>query len=83
MTEAATSQAPNPVCDGVACGTKGLQALYVHLHTGEIATVTGVTRVEVTDTVIVFRRGNEAPVSFPRNAVYFTCCDKDQAPPQF
>jgi hypothetical protein len=53
--------------------------MYVHLHNGGV----DVVHVAVTDDAIVFDRGELPAVTYPRAAVYFTCCERDQAPPQF
>jgi hypothetical protein len=56
------------------------ETLYVHLHDGRIVAVDDVSGVMVTDTAIVFLQGAEASVSYPRSAVYFTCCSHNQPP---
>jgi hypothetical protein len=45
--------------------------------------IVDVVHVAVTDDAIVFDRGELPAVTYPRAAVYFTCCERDQAPLQF
>jgi hypothetical protein len=57
--------------------------MYPHLHNGRVEVIVDVAQVAVTDDAIVFDRGELPAVTYPRAAVYFTCCERDQAPPQF
>jgi hypothetical protein len=58
------------------------RTFYVHLNTGEIAEIDKVSGLEVTDDVITFLRGGDAPLSYRRDAVFFACCDRDRPPSQ-
>lgn len=57
--------------------------MFVHLHSGDVVPVTGVTDLEVTDTRLILQREARMPVTFPRSDVYYACCESDMAPPQF
>jgi hypothetical protein len=72
----------SPPCGETGC-VERLETLYIHLLNGDVEVVTEVSGVEVTDDAIVFRRNGHMPVTYRRNAVYFTCCDRNQQPPQF
>jgi len=79
----ATNGIRTPICDNPACGLNRPETFYVHLHDGCVDVITDVTRIEVTDQSILFERGDLPTVTYPRTAVYFTCCQRDQPPPQF
>ena len=70
-------------CEHPADGTGEPRTFYVHLQNGTIVPVRDVTDLEVTDTSIVLIGGPHGPVSYPRDDVYFACCDGDIEPPQF
>jgi hypothetical protein len=58
--------------------------MYVHLLSGIVKEVPGVTGIEVTQSQVVLSRGQgETPVVFPRWDVYFACCDVDHEPSPF
>jgi hypothetical protein len=84
MNETALPEPPGALlCDPTRCPAGASGSYYVHLNEGEVVPITGVTRVEVTPRGILFHRRSNASVTFPREAVYFTCCQRDQSPPQF
>ena len=79
----ATNGTRTPVCDNPACADDRPETLYVHLNNGQVKTISDVETVTVTDAEIVFQRHELKPVTYPRSDVYFTCCQREQAPPQF
>ena len=56
--------------------------IYVHLMSGEVVTLSGITQLELTDYDIELRRLGLPPVRFPRSEVFFTTANPDDAPPQ-
>jgi hypothetical protein len=55
--------------------------IYVHLMNGEVVTLDGVVKLELTDHDIELKRRGMAPVRFPRSEVFFTTASADDTPP--
>jgi hypothetical protein len=74
----------NEVLESQACQNckqaVGTRTLYVHLCSGRVEAVQGVSDVEVTQLEIILLRGPAAPAVFPRRSVFYTCCDVDASP---
>jgi hypothetical protein len=59
---------------------EGPQTVFVHLCSGKVKEVEGVTEVEVTQAQVILRRGDEQPATFLRQDVYFACCEEGEQP---
>jgi hypothetical protein len=70
-------------CEAEDCEAVAPRSYYVHLADGEVAVVTGVTSLQVSDSAITILRGGLASTPFPRSSVYFTWCTKNAPPPPF
>jgi ribosomal protein L37AE/L43A len=79
MTESRSTATPQ-VCETCADETARRRTMYVHLCSGAVQEVAGVSEVHLTETGVVFLRGKQARVVFPRRDVYFACCDPDTPP---
>jgi hypothetical protein len=66
-------------CD--PCPKAGIaRTMYVHLCSGKVIEVDGVTSLRVTLSEVILERGSEATSVFARRDVYFACCDPDEPP---
>ncbi len=70
----------NPVCQECVQASEAVRTMYVHLCSGEVKEITGVTEIHVTQSQVVLQRGEAAPVVFRRRDVYFACCDANEQP---
>jgi hypothetical protein len=52
--------------------------MYVHLCSGKVKEIAGVTGVRVTQSQLVLERGDEDSVVVPRRDVYYACCNADE-----
>ena len=79
MTESTASETPQlcETCEGEAALPR---TMYVHLCSGKIEAVDGVSEVHLSDTEVVFLRDGQAAVVIPRREVYYACCDPDTQP---
>ena len=68
--------AETPVCQ--KCAQHDGHTMYVHLCSGKVQEIAGVTGVRVTQSQIVMERGDEDSVVVPRRDVYFACCNADE-----
>ena len=59
---------------------EGPQTFFVHFCSGKVQEVEGVTEVEVTQTEVILRRGDDQPATFHRQDVYFACCEAGEQP---
>ena len=78
-----TQTATSPVCQECAQPCEAARTMYVHLCSGKVKEVTGVTDIHVTQSQVVLDRGEEAPAAFPRRDVYFACCQVNEEPSPF
>ena len=69
-----------PVCEECAQDVEAIRTMYVHLTSGKVTEVTGVTDIQVTQDKVVLQRTGGVPAVFPRRDVYFACCDADEQP---
>lgn len=79
MTESRSPATPQ-VCETCVDETSRERTMYVHLCSGKVQEVAGISEVHLTDTDVVLLRGDQSPVVFPRRDVYFACCDPDTQP---
>jgi hypothetical protein len=70
----------NRVCETCVQDPEAPRTMYVHLTSGKVTEVTGVTEIEVTLDKVVLRREGELPAVFTRRDVYFACCDANEQP---
>ena len=75
-----TPDAETPVCQECPHAADGGHTMYVHLCSGKVTEIVGVTGVRVTQSQIVLERGDEDSVILPRRDVYYACCNADELP---
>ena len=67
-------------CDPERCQSSGTRTFYVHLLDGTVEAVSEVSNLEVTDRMVILKRGRKRAIEYPRSRIYFACCDNDCHP---
>jgi hypothetical protein len=69
-----------PVCEECSQPVEAGRIMYVHLCSGKVKEIPGVTSVRLTEEQIVLERAEGESVVFPRRDVYYACCDAGEQP---
>ncbi len=63
-----------------APATEPFGTLFVHLCSGEVRKIEDVDEIAMTDTQVIFTRGDLEAVVIDRRDIYYSCCEPGDAP---